>query len=299
MLDDFLDAIWPAGWRPSPALIEIRAIKGGVVEQHFYDLDRIGLTRAWQDVETHYTPGGWDTYFGVLPRLRRSGTNADVPETTMAIWGDVDAKKHQPDGRTIVAGKTAALAAINGFSTPPHIVVDSGGGYHCYWLLDEPVALPRAQEVMRWIAREVNGDFVQDGARVLRLPSTTNWKRTPTVARFIRFDTARPRIRLSDLEGQMPIPTEPHEYAVHIHQRVDEVPGWLSDLVVDGVPQGQRSEAAFRAMVWLIRYGRSKQEIYNIFAGNPEGIGQKMMEKSSYEGARWFDYSYTAAERVA
>jgi hypothetical protein len=64
--------------------------------------------------------------------------------------------------------------------------VDSGGGWHCYWLLDEPHVL--RNEADRKDAGELQGRFVlgiggdggaKDLARVLRLPGTLNAKYEP------------------------------------------------------------------------------------------------------------------------
>jgi hypothetical protein len=68
----------------------------------------------------------------------------------------------------------------------PSIVVDSGGGLHCYWLLDEPYIL--LNEADRKDAGELQARFVlsiggdrgaKDLARVLRLPDTLNAKYDP------------------------------------------------------------------------------------------------------------------------
>lgn len=294
MLSPLLEELWPFDWRPDPGYIEVRCIrevdgKPKITGQFF----QYGMFDADAPILDEYTQmmshAGWDVYYGVLPRLRPSGTNADVPDTTPFLWADVDAKK--------VGSKPLALAALNAFPAPPHIVVDSGGGYHAYWLLTRPEPLDRAQEVMRWIAKSVDGDNVQDGARILRVPGTYNRKREPIlIARYVSWAPRRP-VRLSDLEGQMPVPKE--RIAPMQRVRVDELPDWLAELVTAGAPEGQRSEACFRAMVWLLRYGRTPDEIRSIFQDSPAGIGAKMAEKTRYAGDRWFDYTLTAAEAVA
>jgi hypothetical protein len=295
VIGPLLDALWPESWRPVPAFLEIRSIRSGVIRQSFFDLGQESANwGSLQSLVDHLAYEQQDVYYGVLPRVRMSGTNADVPTTTPFLWADVDAKKASSD---LAEGKRLALEAINQFPTPPQIVVDSGGGYHCYWLLEEPVDLARAQEVMRWIARELRGDFVQDGARILRVPATTNWKREPTVARYLRFDLTRPRIRLGDLEGQMPVADD----VVYLYprSRVDEMPDWLTELIVQGAPVGQRSEACFRAVVWLLRYGRSPEEIQAIFRDHPAGIGAKVADMTGYSGARWLARTISAAEKAA
>jgi hypothetical protein len=63
------------------------------------------------------------------------------------------------------------------------VIVDSGGGYHCYWLLVEPFMLTtdearaRADHVQKgWVTRVGSDDGAKDLARVLRIPGTHNFK---------------------------------------------------------------------------------------------------------------------------
>lgn len=297
MIGPLLDALWPAEWRPSPGYLEIRSFRTGERPvQHFIELGGEWEPHNVQELVDRLVEEQLDVYYGVLPRQRMSGTNADVPATTPFLWADVDAKKASDDP---IYGKILALEAINGFPTPPHVIVDSGGGYHAYWLLDRPEPLGRAQEVMRWIARVLDGDFVQDGARILRVPATVNWKRTPVTARFLRFDLTRPRVRLGDLEGQMPVPQDAAEFFPRTRVRTDELPDWLGELIRDGAPTGQRSEASFKAAVWLLRYGRTPQEVKAIFIDSPAGIGAKAAGMTGWSGARWLDRTIAAAEASA
>jgi hypothetical protein len=66
---------------------------------------------------------------------------------------------------------------------PPTLRVDSGGGLHVYWVLDEPIA----RKVWQSIARKFSALAKQHGlladpartadiASVLRIPGTWNYK---------------------------------------------------------------------------------------------------------------------------
>jgi hypothetical protein len=63
----------------------------------------------------------------------------------------------------------------------PSVVVNSGGGFHAYWLLYEPMVIDDSNRAAitslqyRWVGH-VGGDDVKDLARVLRLPGTRNVK---------------------------------------------------------------------------------------------------------------------------
>ena len=76
--------------------------------------------------------------------------------------------------------------AIADLDPKPSAMVNSGGGYHLYWLLKDPWVL--SDEDQRAMARglqrawieQVGGDSsAKDLARVLRLPGTTNFKYNP------------------------------------------------------------------------------------------------------------------------
>lgn len=127
------------------------------------------------------TAGGIDLYFGVCPGdgSRRDGSERNTAASVAAVnavWCDVDAKDHGGD-------MAAALAVVQRAPLPPSAVVNSGGGYHGYWLLAEPFqiagdAARRAQIaglLRRWVAA-VGGDPVGDLPRILRLPGTFNGK---------------------------------------------------------------------------------------------------------------------------
>jgi putative DNA primase/helicase len=291
LIPEFLGAIW--GREPLGRFGEIRTIKEGVgVHQTFLPLDGDGANLA-ADVALGQLES--DVYFGVLPRDYASGRNEDVRDLVHVLWADVDAKKVSD---VLYIGKSLALFAINAFPIPPQILVDSGGGWHAYWILREPAPYAVAQPVMRWIAKALNGDAVHDKARVLRVPGTINWKREPTPARLIRFDLTRDS-RIDDFVGQMPIERErpPVDPAHRI--RIDKLPDWLNDILNEGAPKGARSEASFKAILWLIRYGRTFNEIREIFQGTPLGIGAKYAEKPLWDADRWLDYTIRAAEAVA
>jgi hypothetical protein len=121
-----------------------------------------------------------DVYFGVT---LKQGPRGDAAHTSrfQALWADVDAKGFG-------GSKPAALAALDRLPLLPSVVVDSGHGFHAYWLLHEPLTAadgPRARGVMRGLYRTLSEqataplDDVSDMARILRLPGTFNRKSTP------------------------------------------------------------------------------------------------------------------------
>jgi hypothetical protein len=112
-----------------------------------------------------------DVYFGVAARHGMVGTKEGV-KRLQAIWGDLDTKAtHTRESR------------FKQFTNLPHlpsVVVWTGGGYHVYWLLEEPgegqQELALAESVMGRLAEGLDGDHVGDRARILRLPGSLNHK---------------------------------------------------------------------------------------------------------------------------
>ncbi|MBL8166358.1 MAG: hypothetical protein JNJ61_30515, partial [Anaerolineae bacterium] len=111
---------------------------------------------------------GWGAYFAVglrkpgLSRWKRGGAAEVV--ALPAFYTDID----DPTD--------AALMKLRGARLPPSVIVHSGGGYHAYWLLDEPTRdLNTARQVLQGLARIFGGDGLSP-AQSLRLPGTVNHK---------------------------------------------------------------------------------------------------------------------------
>jgi hypothetical protein len=142
--------------------------------------------------------GDRDVYFSVHPLAglrseRERGRIGDVAAAN-CLYSEYDSK----DAR--FAGDPARVRAhILSLPLQPQVIVYSGGGCHCYWILSEPI---HVDESVRTYLRGVQRSWVKatggdpgaaDLARVLRLPGTLNSKYTP--ARRVSFA----RFNLGDL----------------------------------------------------------------------------------------------------
>lgn len=277
---EFFDAVW----RSIGGYGEFRFIKNGTVEQRFFDLPLddglLGLTSDWDH-------DGWDCYFGVLPRIRHGGKASDCSPVTRTLWADVDAKR--------TGGKGVALHTILSLIEQPNIIVDSGHGYHAYWLLERDLDMVDASLIMRGLARELHGDAVHDAPRVLRVPGTRNHKDAdPPRVRVLRLDLTR-YWRGSDFDTYVTVERSWPTVTRREGERVEDVPVWLEDLITGGAPRGARSEAAFKVCLWLLRYGWSDAQIRLVFKSHPNGIGEKYAEA----GDRWLERTIAAASRDA
>jgi len=117
-----------------------------------------------------------NVYFGPNPRTA-SGKKSDA-DTRLArcVWVDIDN----------FSDLNFVLQSIGDARLPaPTFVLSSGGGFHVYWLLDEPLEdLARWTRIQKGLIQRLksNGLTQVDGAihnasRIMRLPGTINQKR--------------------------------------------------------------------------------------------------------------------------
>lgn len=121
---------------------------------------------------------GIGTYFGVCTRREgaKNGGLEDIVEC-VALWADIDCLKQGIPG-------DEAIRALDFLPFPPSIVVNSGGGLHAYWQLEEAINVTVGSQqcehvvsALKSLARVVAGDMkVCDLARIMRLPGTRNSK---------------------------------------------------------------------------------------------------------------------------
>jgi hypothetical protein len=129
-------------------------------------------------------PDAANYYFGIhgSTQAKSSGQRAEIVDIAAVncLFAEFDAKDY--DG-----SKSGCLSAIE--PQAPSVIIDSGGGYHGYWLLVEPFLIhseekrKRIQDIQRrWVGCTQGDDGAKDLARVLRIPGTLN----------VKYDPARP-----------------------------------------------------------------------------------------------------------
>lgn len=118
-------------------------------------------------------------YMGVHPCRVRRGDHQRATIATVAAINCLYAEFDAADP----AAKAALLERVTTITPAPSVIVDSGGGYHAYWLLDEPFVLTGEAERERarqaqyaWVAYTGADAAAKDLARVLRVPGTVNRK---------------------------------------------------------------------------------------------------------------------------
>ena len=129
-----------------------------------------------------------DIYFGVHPtNIQKSSSERSHNDDISAVnclYAEFDAKDFG-DLKTLGLDncKIKAKQHIGALTPSPDIIIDSGGGYHCYWLLKDPfmitddITRQRAKTAQANWVKYVGGDkSTKDLARVLRVPGTRNHK---------------------------------------------------------------------------------------------------------------------------
>lgn len=170
---------------PSIAFIGITTIKNNQTDTRFY---RYGndLTRAITDITKLNVSTNIYARITPLQHLPKAGRGlAKDSLGSSVVWCDLDCYDPQQ--------KTAALDALRSFSSPPTLIVDSGGGLHAYWLLNSFLCdLATIEAHNRWLYQQFTdqqSDTVFDLARILRLPATFNLKHDPPLqAKIVWYD---------------------------------------------------------------------------------------------------------------
>ena len=117
-----------------------------------------------------------NVYFGVNPRPLSKKKKQDDIKGVVCLWVDID-------GKDFENGKPEAFTQIEDFEIQPNMIVDSGNGYHCYWILKEPIfdidedQRLEFKQVLSGIIGKLGADrHAVNLDRVLRLPGTFNIK---------------------------------------------------------------------------------------------------------------------------
>ncbi len=169
--------------------------------KHFWFRSIEEMEKAWTEIED-LNNQGYDIHFTVVPRLRKAQGMKRHPlpkkPITGCIWGDMDVGEDKP-----YKSAEDALARIESLKPLPSIIMESGTGFHPYYLLKEPIARSneRIEDVLHAFTALVNGDKgAARTSRLMRVPNTINWKtgRPGNLARV--WYLPKTRYRLKDLE---------------------------------------------------------------------------------------------------
>ncbi len=264
-----------------------------------------------------------DVYFGVCPREepRFSETGNYLRSTNShvalgcVVWIDLDAKRFSND---IVKGKALALKKVKSLRFQPNIIVDSGNGYHLYFLLDQPYPVEDVSYTCKRLEVWLGADHCHDPARILRVPGTLNRKDPNHVkpSRIIHFDDAN-RFRLDDFDcypNVDDIKRPKHMQKIALSDEVKDIDievvktrfadsKLYAKIMADfnqykGIVNSRcpsRSERDFHVCCQLIKSGFEEDEIHALFAKYP--VGEKYREEGPH-GRTYLTYTIEAAHRA-
>lgn len=136
-------------------------------------------------------------YFGVATR-NGGGKKEDIVHIP-ALWVDIDFKDTPEE---------EAVPLLQGFSLKPSALVNSGGGYHCYWNLKEPLEkndIAAVESMLKRLAVHFKGDMAAtDASRILRVPGSFNQKYDPPRSVTIFSLQEGNRYTLDDFDDILP-----------------------------------------------------------------------------------------------
>lgn len=155
---------------------------------------------------------GKNAYYAMASFKTPGARTQDNVQSLKAFWIDVDCKGKSPT--VDYADKPEGIAAIKEFCTkfsfPKPTVVDSGNGWHCYWILDDEITpdvwQPVADKFKSLCLRSglrIDPACTADSARILRIPETNNYRFDPPSEVTLMHMAAT--IQLSVFEGLVDI----------------------------------------------------------------------------------------------
>lgn len=161
--ESFLSKVWPQ------SLLRNETLELRVIRREDKSITRKFLRSKAEFLRVAKSYGeGFDIYFGVSTRFMNGGKKKDCFRVGV-VWVDFDKTEKLPDFGKI----------------PPDIIVNSGGGFHVYWILENPIYVrdgkwKEIEAVNRGLCKKFKGDEQTiDVSRILRVPDLYNYKYTP------------------------------------------------------------------------------------------------------------------------
>jgi len=176
--------------------IEVRAISKQGVLRYFCKTTEID--KLIKNLKERLFTG--EIYFGVCPRDSKKGKEENIKQVR-CLWIDLDCEDAKDQEKK--------LSEIRKFEFEPSIIVNSGHGLHCYWLLDEIYEIHNEKELMhikgivKGLTKAIPGaDHAFDLSRILRIPGTQNRKIPGNIAE-VELINFNPELRYPLKEFEM------------------------------------------------------------------------------------------------
>lgn len=163
-------------WRENgPWVLTAISPENGQTETRTFLNDQLQKMEDWISKNN----GNRNLYFSINPVrniVNKKPSRVDIAEIC-SLFVDVDPRV----GEEIEAERARILNSLHQFSPYPSLIIDSGGGYQAFWILEEPILLDGTEECA--IDAEsysvqlellLGGDRTSNCDRVYRLPGTIN-----------------------------------------------------------------------------------------------------------------------------
>lgn len=193
----------------------------------------------------------------------------------------------------------------------PTAIWFTGGGCQAVWKLDEPLDIPKAEELSKALLFVLQGGpGTHDANRLLRLPWTMNWLndkkrasgREPDLAYpFEPADLTKPprTYSVADFRVRMPkeatkpagrpsvlaapeVEIEPLPLPDHLYEVLPPEPEWAEAIMTGNNPPGKnyasRSELVFAAVTWMLIKGIQPGHVLSIIISPDVGISAHVLE---------------------
>lgn len=289
---DFFNELFDPSFNSECGNIEIRTFKPAT--QNFFKSEMDAANHTYQLLQE-----GIDIYFGVNPRTGNGGKKENVHYLSAfhaeIDYGIIGHKKESPSETY-----EGALNTIQSFQPEPTIVIHSGGGFHCYWVLANPIkvsdiGIDALEGINKTLSEKLGGDpGTHDISRVLRIPGTFNFKlpdnpRPVTLIsnnhkkyslknfeQFIVADKPKPTNKVASQQSQTIIPS-----GADIDINALPISEKMKNLIKRGNDGSYktRSEADMAVVTVLVNKGYDETQIKQIFQTYP--IGAKYLEHPS------------------
>lgn len=319
--DDFFKILFAQTLERQLGEIELRIFSGGHSEQYFFQTSNSASTMAYD-----LCNAGVDVYFGVNPRTqlpelpegKKKGEKKNIHYLT-TFHAEIDYGSIGHKNKSL-PGKDDALFAINNFIVKPTLVLQSGGGFHVYWVLNEPLqiksdgdfTIETIEGINSTLSKRLGGDSgTQDISRILRVPGTFNYKIPENPREVVIVENTGCRYSFDDLKAFIPPPGKTKDkeskscipipityvsYDVPVYISCLPVPKRIQHLILHGNDGSypSRSEADMAVLLALVRKEITETEIRKIF--RTCGIGEKYTQHNSPE--QYLSHSISKARQM-
>ena len=261
---DFLNVLYPQP--PAANWLELRCIhpETGEVQTFWTQLNNPKQTTSVLKQIAKLNADGFGLYFAPCLRKEKKGS-ATSAILLPALWVDIDCDDDQQL-------RKKGMAKLCDFDPAPSIILDSGGGWHAYWLLDEPFMLEteenkqKISQIMQGLFLALDGDegYVKSVASIMRLPNSINTKpeRNNALVKFIEWHPER-RYSLSNFEW-LEVKPKPHNGYLPVFSTNGNghhpLPPRTEQYLASGAYDGNRNAELFAAACQMRDAGYSQSD---------------------------------------